>query len=205
MEVKKLSLYNEITKKDSRILSESFGFSISNNFIERFAGFKVSFNYIPNVLIKNKKITLEFDIIEDVNGFVQLNIRVFNYKNIEMFLSLKKEREVLEDIYEFVSKILGEKTAEYMFKEEVYVNKLRYGHLKIHSNVEKGSLNIFKEAYFFHLEKNGLKISNKERSFSVLTSNRKILIKSFLKPDKIIEFSKTEKDWEDLIELEFGV
>tara|TARA_Y100001960_G_scaffold334104_1_gene445001 strand:- start:9511 stop:10128 length:618 start_codon:yes stop_codon:yes gene_type:complete len=205
MEVKELSIYNEISKEDSRILSESLGFSVFNNAIKEFASFRVCFNYTPKVLVKNKKINLKFDITEEVSGFVQLHIKVFNHKNVKISLSLNKERKILEEIYELVSKILDKKAAESMFQEEMYVYKLRRGHLKIHSNVEKGSLNVFKEAYFFHLEKNGLKTSNKERAFSVLTSNRKILIESFLKPDEIIEFSKTEKDWEDLIELEYGV
>lgn len=205
MEVKKLIIYNEMAKEDSRISSESLGFSVFNNAIKEFASFRVRFNYIPNVLVKDKKINLEFDIIEDIDGVVQLHIKTFNHKNIKIFISLKKEREILEDIYEFVSKMLDKKTAERMFQEKFYVNKLRYGHLKIHSKVEKGSLRLFKEAYFFHLKESGLNISNKERAFSVLMSNRKVLIESFLKPEEIIEFSKTEKDWEDLIELEYGV
>jgi uncharacterized membrane-anchored protein len=205
MEIKELSIYNEITKENSRILSESLGFSVFNNAIKEFASFRVRFNYIPKVLVKNKKINLEFDITEEISGFTQLHIKVFNHKNAKIFLSLNKERKILEEIYELVSKILDKKTAEAMFQENMYVYKLRRGHFKIHSNVEKGSLRLFKEAYFFHLEESGLNLSNKERAFSVLMSNRKVLIKSFLKPDEIIEFSKTEKDWEDLIELEYGV
>lgn len=205
MEVKELSIYNEMSKKDSRIPSESLGFSVFNNAIKEFASFRVRFNYTPKVLVKNKKINLKFDITEEIGGFIQLHIKVFNHKNVKISLSLNKERKILEEIYELVSKIVDKKTAESMFQEEMYVYKLRRGHFKIHSNVEKGSLRLFKEAYFFHLEENGLKTSNKERAFLVLMSNRKVLIESFLKPEEIIELSKIEKDWLDMIELEFGV
>lgn len=205
-----LTFYKELKKEKTDIVKRFLRLEVLRPDKETLY-FEMNFPIKTDLKINGHLVYLDVKLSESFNGdvFFKANLihsDIFNIKEI----SLKKsEAEQLKNcVYPYIEKILSKKQADEIFDSKnnfVPVLSSRRSCINLESVNSEEPVKNFKGAWIDRLESQGLKIEDFERTYKILTKEDFIL-KSFLCGDKrkLIDSSKENEAWLDLIELEYG-
>lgn len=205
-----LTFYKELKKERSDIVKKFLRLEVLRPDKETLY-FETKFPIKTDLKINGHLVYLDVKLSESFNGdvFVKANLMYYDISNVKEIRLKKSEAEQLKNcVYPYFEKILNKKQADEIFDNKnnfVPILSLRRFCINLESAKSEKPVKNFKGAWIDRLESQGLKIEDFERTYNILTKEN-LILKSFLSGDKrkLIDSSKGNEAWLDLIELEYG-
>lgn len=205
-----LTFYKELKKERTDIVKRFLRLEVLRPDKETLY-FKMNFAIDTDLKINDDFVYLSVELSESFNGdtFIKANLMYHSLANLEDIRLKESEAKQLKDrVYPYIEKILNKEQADEIFDSKnnfVPVLSLRRSCINLESVNSEEPVKNFKGAWIESLESQGLKIEDFERTYKVLTKEN-FMLKYFFSRDKkkLIDNSKENEAWLDLIELEYG-